>query len=186
MRKIIAIIGDAQIEPDGPKYMLAYETAKALIDNGYRVQSGGLFGVMEAAFKGAHASKNYREGDTVAILPGFDISAANTYADIAIPTGLDIYRNVIVANAAAVIAVGGGGGTLSEISNAWAMKRLIIAFKNAEGWSSKVADTKLDARIRYPEIPDDRIYGAESAEDVIRLLDEKLKKYNDCHKGIKK
>lgn len=183
-RRIVAIVGDAFIEKDGPKYKMAFEAAKALVDHGYRIQCGGLQGVMAAACAGAHASEKYREGDTIAIVPGFDPSAANEYADIVIPTGLDLYRNVIVANASAVVAVGGGGGTLSEISNAWALKHLIVAFKNVDGWSAKVADTRLDQRARYADIPDDRIYGVESAEEMIKLINERIDLYTTVHKGI--
>ena len=183
-RKIVAIVGDAFIDPDGMKYKMAYEAGKTLVDHGYRIQCGGLKGVMEAACKGAHASEKYREGDTIAIVPGFDPNAANEYADIVIPTGLDLYRNVIVANASAVVAIGGGGGTLSEISNAWALKHLLIAFNNVEGWSAKIADTRLDQRIRYENIPDDRIYGVSTAEEMIKIIDEKIDLYNAAHKGI--
>ncbi|MFR6056852.1 MAG: TIGR00725 family protein, partial [Eubacteriales bacterium] len=90
MRKIISVIGDAVIEKESDKFRLAYETGKMLVDNGYRVQSGGMGGVMEAAFMGAHASEKYREGDTIALIPSFDIHEANKYADIVIPTGLDM------------------------------------------------------------------------------------------------
>lgn len=183
-RKIVAIVGDARIEPGSLKYKMAFEAGKALVDHGYRVQSGGLFGVMEAAFAGAHASEKYKEGDTVAILPGFDCNVTNDYADIAIPTGLDVYRNVIVANASAVVAVGGGGGTLSEISNAWALKRMLVAFDNVEGWSSELANRRLDQRVRYENIPDDRIYGVSSAEEMIKLIDERIGLYNQSHTGI--
>lgn len=186
MKKIIAIVGDARIEKDGLKYKMAYEMGKALVENGFRVQSGGLRGVMEAAFKGAHAANNYADGATVAIVPSFNPADANEYADIAIATGLDVYRNVIVANAYAVIAIGGGAGTLSEISNAWALKRLIIAFNNVDGWSAKVADTKMDERVRYESLPDDRIYGVSSAEEAIKILKERLELYADCHTSIPK
>lgn len=105
-RKIVAVIGNKSIEADGIRYRLAFETGKLLIDNGYRIQSGGLGGVMEAVFKGAHASEKYREGDTVALVPSFDAETANAYADIAIPTGIDMMRNALVANADAVIGIG--------------------------------------------------------------------------------
>ena len=182
MRKIVAIVGDAVIEKDGAKYKMAYEMAKTLVDNGYRVQSGGLGGVMEAAFKGAKASKNYKEGDTIAILPSFNPNSANDYADIAIPTGIDLMRNAIVANASAVIAVGGGAGTLSEIALAWSLKRMILAFNNVEGWSSKVADTKMDSRVRYPF--EDKVWGISSAEEGIKIINEKIEKYDKYHTGI--
>ena len=54
----------------------------------------------------------YREGDTIAILPGEDPAAASEHADIVICTGLGSYRNGIVGRSDAVIAVGGGAGTL--------------------------------------------------------------------------
>ena len=40
-RKIVAVIGNKHIEKGSLRYQLAFETGKALIDNGYRVQSGG-------------------------------------------------------------------------------------------------------------------------------------------------
>lgn len=184
MRKIVAIIGDASIEKGSLKYKVAFEAGKTLVDHGYRVQSGGLKGVMEAAFHGARSSERYREGDTVAIVPSFDRTWANCYADIVIPTGLDIYRNVIVANADAVIAIGGGSGTLAEMSNAWALKRLVIAYNNVEGWSSQIAGTKLDKRSRYENLTDDKIYSVSDADEMIEILNEKIDIYTTCHGGI--
>ena len=88
---------------------------------------------MEAVFAGAHASEKYREGDTVALVPSFDTETANVYADIVIPTGLDMMRNALVANADAVVGVGGGAGTLCEFAFAWSLKRLIIAYRDSGG-----------------------------------------------------
>jgi uncharacterized protein (TIGR00725 family) len=186
MRKIVAVIGDAAIEKGELKEKLAYETGKLLVDNGFRVQSGGMGGVMEAAFCGAHASEKYREGDTVAIMPFFDRSLSNSYADIVIATGLDMYRNIIVANADAVIAVGGGSGTMSELAGAWSLKRLIVAFDSVDGWSAKVAGTRLDARIRCPEIADDKIFRARSAEEAVAIVTDKIGLYAASYGGIGK
>lgn len=183
MRKIISVVGDAWIEENSDKYRMAFETGKALVDAGYRVASGGLGGVMQAAFRGAHASEKYREGDTIAILPQFDERLANECADIVIATGLDLFRNVIVGNSEAIIVVGGGAGTLCEVSSAWAQLRMIISFKNVEGTSKKVADTCIDHRKRYPF--DDRCYGVESAEEAIALLAERLPLYTRRYEGIK-
>ena len=186
MKKMVSILGDSHIEKDGPKYKIAFALGKALVDNGYRVASGGLAGVMEAAFKGAHASDKYEEGDTVAILPMFDRKAGNEYCDIVIATGLDLYRNVIVANSDAVIAVGGGAGTLCEMCNAWPLKRLMLAVANVDGWSGKVANTRLDHRNRYPDIPEDKIYGITTADEAIEILNKYIDKYQDTHIAIKK
>ena len=184
-RKIVAVIGNKSIEADGIRYRLAFETGKLLIDNGYRIQSGGLGGVMEAVFKGAHASEKYREGDTVALVPSFDAETANAYADIAIPTGIDMMRNALVANADAVIGIGGGAGTMCEFAFAWSLKHLIIAYRNSGGWSEKLADTRLDDTVRYPELPDDRVYGVEDAKTAIKILNERIGLYALRHKGIR-
>jgi uncharacterized protein (TIGR00725 family) len=68
---------------------------------------------MEAACRGAKEAG----GMTVGILPGTDRAAANPYVDVAIPTGLGEARNALVVRTAqALVAVGGGYGTLSEIA----------------------------------------------------------------------
>ena len=91
MRKVVAIIGDSRCDKGSFEYKIAYETGKILIDNGYRIQSGGMNGVMEAAFEGAHTSSKYREGDTIAIIPSFDslspslLLIASTNASKSIP-----------------------------------------------------------------------------------------------------
>ncbi len=185
-RQIISVIGDAALEKDSPKQQFAYELGEALISAGYRIMAGGLGGVMEAVFCGAHASPAYREGDTIAILPGNDPEEANKYADVAIATGLDHARNFIVANADAVVAIGGGAGTLSEISYAWVMYRLILAYRvpNPKGtdtmyadWSAILADRRPDDKIRYESISDDKIFGVDTAREVIALLTEKIPAY---------
>lgn len=182
MRKIVAVIGDAVIEKGGDKYKLAFETGKMLVDNGFRVQSGGLGGVMEAAFMGARSSKNYKEGDTIALLPSFDIHQVNAYADVIIPTGLDLMRNALVANASAVVAVGGGAGTLCEMAFAWTLKRMILAYTGVDGWSAKLAGTDIDNRQRYPF--EDKVWAVSNAEECIKIIKEKIDKYDLYHKGI--
>lgn len=185
MKKIVSIIGDAVVDNDSNKRAFAYEMGKALVDNGYRVVSGGMGGVMKAAFEGAKASKFYQDGDTIAIMPQFDRTKTNGFADIVIATGLDVYRNIIVANSDAVIAVGGGAGTLCELSTAWTFKRLILAFEDGDGWSAKVAGTRLDYRVRYPQIEDDKVYGVKNADEAIAILEKYIDQYTDCHQGIK-
>ena len=183
-RKIVSVIGNRSIEKDGLRYKIAFELGKALVDNGYRVQTGGLLGVMEAVMAGAHASEHYQEGDTIALVPSFDTETANEYADIVIPTGLDVMRNALVANAYAVVGIGGGAGTLCEYSFAWTFDRLLIAFENTGGWSAKLANTRMDDDVRYPDVPNDRVYGVSEVQDAIKVLNENIDKYTTRHKGI--
>jgi uncharacterized protein (TIGR00725 family) len=74
---------------------------------------GGLGGAMEAAAKGAAKAG----GLTIGILPGPDLSEANPHIKAVIATDMGHARNTIVVRSSdAVIAVGGGYGTLSEIA----------------------------------------------------------------------
>jgi len=184
MRKIIAVIGNSKASEGSLNYDIAFSIGKLIIDNGYRLQCGGLNGVMAAACKGAHSSEKYREGDVIGILPGFDSEEANSYIDIPIATGLDLYRNVIVANADAVIAVGGAGGTLCEIANAWALKKLIVGITSSNGWAKKLAGIAIDDRVRYPEIPDDMIYPAKDSTEAIKIINDKISLYNASYHRI--
>lgn len=169
-KKVIAVIGDANIEKNSHQYKLTERLGKALIDEGYRIQHGGMSGIMEAVSKGAKQSSNYKEGMVVGIIPGFNPDEANPYVDIVIPTGLNIMRNAIVANADAVIAIGGGAGTLSEMAMAWQMKRMIIAY-NIEGWSGKLAGKKIDNKTRV-SWDGDKIFKVSNEEEVIDVLNK--------------
>lgn len=141
---LVGIIGGSHNTAKDKDLELALNTGKLLIDNGYRIISGGLTGVMEAASKGARASEKYKEGDIVCILPMLNKQEANPYCDIIIATGMGYARNqIIVASADALVAIGGGTGTLSEIAFAWQMGKPIFAY-NIPGWSGKLAGKTLD------------------------------------------
>ena len=174
-RAIVSVIGDAGVQPGSIAYEAAREAGRLTIDAGLRVMTGGLSGVMEAARRGAHESSKYREGDTIGLLPRLDPAAANPWADIVIATGLDHARNTLVANADAVIAVGGGAGTLSEIAFAWMFKRLIVAVRGL-GWADRVADQRIDDRVRC-DVDGDRVYAADDARQAVSLVVEKLPLY---------
>lgn len=184
MKKIIAVLGDAAAAPDSYKYRLAFETGKMLVDNGFRVQCGGMGGIMEAVCAGAHASEKHQDGDTIGLTPSFDRTKVNDNVDIVIPTGMDIIRNGLTGSADAVIAIGGGAGTLMEMAAAWTTYRLIIAYNTVPGWSSKLADQRIDERIRYKDIPEDRVYGAASPEEAAELLKKYLGLYTRQFGGI--
>jgi len=184
-RPLVAVIGDAGVQPGSPKYVLAQELGQLLVDAGFRVMTGGLGGVMEASCRGARSSSRYKSGDTVGVLPGHDPATANPFVDVAIATGLDHVRNSIVSHADAVIAVGGGAGTMSEICLAWVHKRLIVALR-VEGWSGKIADQRIDERVRYPNEPDDRVIGAASAADAVRAVVERIERFSGQHASIRR
>jgi uncharacterized protein (TIGR00725 family) len=184
MRRIplIAIVGDSLVEPKGPLEGFAETLGTLVVDRGWRLLTGGGGGVMAAACRGGRASARWAPGSILGILPGWDPEEANPWVDLALPTGLDHGRNLLVAQADAVVAVGGGAGTLSEIAMAWMLHRLIVA-RRGEGWSGRLADTRIDERIRYPDLPEDRVYGVDTPEEAVDLVDRLLPSYRRRHHG---
>jgi uncharacterized protein (TIGR00725 family) len=176
-RPVVAIVGGAR----GSRSLLdhAESLGCSLVDAGYRVATGGLGGVMEAASRGARSAPTWRDGDIIGVLPGLDPSTANPWVDIAIPTGLNYARNVVLVSMAdAVVAVGGGAGTLSEIALAWQHHKLVIAMDLGEGWSAKMAGETLDARRQ------DHIHRATSATEVLEVLGRLLPSWSQLSRGF--
>ena len=83
-------------------------------------------------------------GTTIGILPGSDPTDANQWVDFPICTGLSYARNVIVVKTgAAVIAVGGAYGTLSEIGHALAEGIPVVGLKTWEIAREGAVDTSI-------------------------------------------
>ncbi|MBX2797304.1 MAG: LOG family protein [Myxococcales bacterium] len=168
-RRVVAVVGSGSLPTGDPRETLAMDLGRALVDAGYRVACGGRGGVMAAAARGARSSAAASGSDVIGILPTSDAGSANPHVDIVLPTSMGPLRNGLVAHADAVVGIGGGAGTLSELALAWVLDRPVLAYRT-EGWSGTVADTKLDARVRFPDLVDDRVYGVETAAEVIVLL----------------
>jgi uncharacterized protein (TIGR00725 family) len=114
----VAVIG-----PGDEPTVAAAEVGRLLAERGATLVCGGRGGAMEAACRGAKEA----DGLTVGILPGADRSEANPFVDVVVPTGLGEARNALVVGAAdAVIAIGGGHGTLSEIALALKAGKRVI------------------------------------------------------------
>ena len=117
----VAVVGPGEASPD--ELHTAEEVGAGLAAAGVVVVTGGLGGVMEAASRGARS----RRGRTLGILPGDDRDAANGWVEIAVPTGMGELRNGLVVRAAdAVVAIGGGHGTLSEVALALKLGRPVV------------------------------------------------------------
>ncbi len=109
---LIGVIGSR--ECDEATSERARRTGELLANRGYGLVCGGLSGVMESACRGAFEAG----GLTVGVLPGESIDSANQFVSVPIATGMGIARNVIIIrSSAAVIALTGGAGTLSEIAH---------------------------------------------------------------------
>jgi uncharacterized protein (TIGR00725 family) len=108
----IAVCGPGEGATD-EQCFLAEEVGAGVAAAGAVLVCGGLGGVMEAACRGAKS----RRGSTIGLLPGLAREDANGWVDFAVPTGMGELRNGLIVRACdALIAVGGGHGTLSEIA----------------------------------------------------------------------
>ncbi len=170
-RKIqISVIGDADAAEDNLK--LAYELGKLIARKGLILVCGGRTGVMEAACKGAFDEDP--NSIRVGILPSGSKEEANPYCNVVIPTGIGFARNSIdVLAGDGVIAIGGRAGTLSELAFAWAYKKPIVVLEGSGGWSSKLANKRIDDR------RDDIIYSAKTPKEALEKLLSLIEKKGD-------
>lgn len=145
----IAVIGAG--EPDEELYRVARELGKAIVEKGGTVVCGGLGGIMEAAARGATEAG----GTAIGVLPDTDRRRANEYLSYSVPTGMGEARNLaVVCSGNAVIAVGGGYGTLSEIGLAKKVGRVVVSLR---GW-------ELEGHVTVADGPREAV---ESAFDVV-------------------
>jgi uncharacterized protein (TIGR00725 family) len=124
---------------------IAYDVGNEIALSGSVLVCGGLGGVMEAACRGAKEAN----GTTVGIIPQDNFSFANQFCDIVICTGIGFARDFIVATSSdAIIAIGGGIGTLIEMSVGYMIKKKVIAISPSGGVSDIYAGKYLDERKR--------------------------------------
>jgi uncharacterized protein (TIGR00725 family) len=144
--------------------VLASSVGRLVAERGCTLVCGGLGGAMAAASRGAKEGG----GATIGIIPGYDDRAANPWVDHVICTGIGQARNaLVVATGQAVIAVGGGWGTLSEIALALRLGRPVVLLG---GWSAMFAGEEgrarlanLDGEVVFAETPEAAVEAAVAA-----------------------
>lgn len=148
--RVIAVIG--QGEPDhGPAPEAAEAVGRLVAESGAMLVTGGLGGVMDAASRGARAAG----GRVVAVLPDVDRRRATPHADVAVCTGIGEARDLaVVASADAVIAVGGGWGTLAEIGLARKVGRPVVLLGS---WSLRAPDGTAPSGLAAARTPQEAV-----------------------------
>jgi uncharacterized protein (TIGR00725 family) len=147
-RLVIGVMGPGAC--DARTYALARTLGRLLSEAGYPLLCGGGGGVMEAAARGAREAG----GLTIGILPGRDRddSPPNPWIEVPIFTGLAFARNSVnVLTSQVIVAVGGGPGTLSEISLAIKYGRPVVLL---DSWEFSIAGFQEPPnlhRVRTPE-----------------------------------
>ncbi len=154
-------------------YEAAKEVGRQIASRGGVTVTGGLGGVMEAACRGAKE----RGGMVVGIIPHEDMTFANPYCDIIIPTGIGFARNFITAYSAdAAIVVGGGAGTYIEACVAYQKGKPIVALTGTGGTADKIADSYLDDRKTI------KVFSASSPKEAV---DQALDYATNGKKGVR-
>ena len=120
MKKIASVIGPSEISSG--QYEKVKRIGQILAETGFVVATGGLYGTMEAALKGAKE----KGGLTIGVIPHVE-KKANSYVDICLNTGLGVFRNyLLVVIADVVICTGLSSGTWTELTMALRLGKRVI------------------------------------------------------------
>jgi uncharacterized protein (TIGR00730 family) len=117
---IVTVFGGNAVETGEAGYQEAYELGRLLAQAGYTVATGGYYGTMEAASRGAKEGGAHVMGVTTARFD--DRLGPNQWVDeeIKFPT-LFQRLHYLVTFSDALVALRGGVGTLSEVALSWSL-----------------------------------------------------------------
>ena len=165
----IGVIGSWEEDLDKEIYDLAEEVGKLVAKRGGILFTGGSTGVMEAAMRGARSEN----GLTVGIIPTEkkeEYKFLSQFAVVLIMTGMGEYgRSVpLIHSVDGVIAIGGGAGTLMEISLAYHQHKAIVCIPVAGYTSDRIRNLLTDLYLDHRRIQ--RLHFAETPKEAVDLL----------------
>ena len=121
--KVVSVFGGSAPKPGSAAYAESLAMGRLLARAGYTVATGGYTGVMEAASRGAAEAGGHVIGVTCGLIENWrEGFGANAWVkeEIKFDTLRDrLYHLVSFCDAA--VAMGGGIGTLSEVSLMWSL-----------------------------------------------------------------
>jgi uncharacterized protein (TIGR00730 family) len=164
----VTVFGSARLKEEHPAYQKAVTLSKKLADSGYSVITGGSFGIMEAANKGAKSSENAESIGLNIDLP-FEQNG-NSYLDRELKFDYFFVRKVmLVRYSLAYIIMPGGFGTLDEL---FEVLMLIQTKKSSPGAVILVGKTYWSKLFEFMETM--KAYGTISQEDMdlITMVDD--------------
>jgi uncharacterized protein (TIGR00730 family) len=182
----VSIFGSARIKPDHPYYQLTEAVARALVNHGYGVITGGGPGVMEAGNKGAQLSGGTSVGLNIE-LP-FE-QQHNPYIDQAHIINFDYFfvrKVMFIKYAQGFVVMPGGYGTLDELFESLTLiqtlkiERFPVILVGRKFWSGLVDWMKMVLLEEYQFIsPEDMdlFSVVDTPEEVVAYIDQFYSKY---------
>jgi uncharacterized protein (TIGR00725 family) len=145
-RHYVAVVGPgAEADPASALLEAGREVGRELALAGAAILCGGLGGVMEAVSLGAQEGG----GLCVGLLPGEQRDEGNRHLSLALATGLGEARNALIVQASdAVIAIGEGYGTLSEIALALRAGKHVVGLQT---WDLATSDARMHVAVGAAE-----------------------------------
>lgn len=147
----IGIVGSAGPEeypkngrPKNKIFEIAYELGTLVAKSGSILITGGKGGIMESASKGAKDAN----GITVGVVKGKERFTSNDYIDVEVVSGMEECggETMLILMCDGLIGIGGGAGTLQELSIAYRTNKPVVLIDNQQGWSKILANQYLDKR----------------------------------------
>ncbi len=177
----ISIFGSARTKPDDKYYQLAVDLAKALVEEGYGVITGGGPGIMEAANKGTTEVGGKSVGLNIA-LP--HEQSHNPYIDtdkLLNHRYFFVRKVMFVKYGQAFIFLPGGFGTLDELFECLTLiqtkkiSKVPVILMGAEFWSGMMEWTKTVLRDQEKTISPkdiDLIQITDDIGEVVRIIND--------------
>ena len=177
----VTVFGSARLHEETSHYQKAQEVGKKLADSGYSVITGGSFGIMEAANRGAKESSHAESIGLNIDLPHEE--KGNQYLDRELKFDYFFVRKVmLVRYSLAYIIMPGGFGTMDEL---FEVLTLIQTKKSTPGavilvgkdYWSKLFEFMETTMIEYGTINQkdlDIISIVDNIDEVIRIVDDSL------------
>ncbi len=170
---IVAIFGSSRTPEGHPHYQLAYDLACRLASGGYTICSGGYWGIMDAATRGARDSGGEAVGVTLEYFSS-KRGGANPLLTREEPKQSLFQRlDTLLGISSAHVVLPGSIGTLAELFISWNLliaagtKPLILL---GDSW-----EPLIDFLVRNTEIRDedrDRLFFARTAEEAFDRIRE--------------
>ena len=182
----VSIFGSARTKTDDKNYNLAVEIAKAIVNSGYGVITGGGPGIMEAGNKGANSAGGTSVGLNID-LP-FE-QHDNPYIDSDKSLDFDYFfvrKVMFVKYSQGFVVMPGGFGTLDELFEAITLiqtnkiEKFPIILVGSNYWKGLVAWIKQTLLNEYKTIsPEDLdlIHTVDTPKEVTDILDAFYKQY---------